>query len=225
VLQSKSRALAAPNKSWWRAPLTYLAAGCFLLAYVFGRFASEVLERETGRFDRTVRSLAAAHSSPALLAVFGVITRLGQWQTLMVASFLLAAFLVHRGARVRPLLVAIAPFVGSLVLYSLKAWFHVDRPNIGSALTFSFPSGHTSGSTAVALVIAYVLRRERIGGGIWIGALLVPLFVGVSRVVLDMHWASDVVGGWLIGAAYATAVCALYELAFHRQEGKHAPHR
>lgn len=218
-VQSSVKSSDGATPPWWKSPFVYLAVGCFGLAILFGEFASEVLERETGTFDTAVRHFASTHRSPALRSIFGVITLLGSWPTMAVASALLAWLLVRRGARVQSLLVAVAPFVGSLVLYGMKRWFHVDRPNIGSALTFSFPSGHTSGSTAVALVIAFVLRRERVGGrAAWIVAMLVPVFVGVSRVVLDMHWASDVVGGWLIGAAYAAAVCALYEMVRRRHE-------
>ena len=151
-----------------------------------------------------------------MLAVFAIITRLGEWVTLVGASVLVALLLLRRGARVRPLLVVIAPFLVSLAIYTMKGQFRVDRPNVGSALTFSFPSGHTSGSTAVVLVIAWVLRREKLGGPTWAFLLVVPVLVGLSRIVLDMHWASDVVGGWLIGGAYAAAACALYELASKR---------
>src|SRR5205085_10046788 len=169
-----------------------------------------------GAFDRAIRSTAAAHRGPTVLAVFAIITRLGEWVTLVGASVLVALLLLRRGARVRPLLVVIAPFLVSLAIYTMKGQFRVDRPNVGSALTFSFPSGHTSGSTAVVLVIAWVLRREKLGGPTWAFLLVVPVLVGLSRIVLDMHWASDVVGGWLIGGAYAAAACALYELASKR---------
>lgn len=214
--ESLSETLAAPQKPWWKAPLLYLSVVCFALAVVFAHFASEVLERETGTFDRAIRSAVAAHRSPVVLALFGVMTRLGEWVTLIAASALVAGLLVRRGARIRPLLIVSAPFVVPFAVYFLKGWFRVNRPDIGSALTFSFPSGHTSSSTAVVLVIAWVLRREKLGGPAWAFALVVPLLVGVSRVVLDMHWASDVVGGWLIGTAYAAAVCALYELGRNR---------
>jgi undecaprenyl-diphosphatase len=69
----------------------------------------------------------------------------------------------------------------------------------------------------VAVVIGYVLARERGARRVgWTIALAIPLAVGVSRLYLDMHWASDVIGGWLIGGLYAVAVCALYELALRR---------
>ena len=82
------------------------------------------------------------------------------------------------------------------------------------------PTG-TSEATAMALVIGYVLARERRAQRLgWTIALTVPLAVGTSRLFLDMHWASDVLGGWLLGATYAVAVCALYEQALRRARNK-----
>lgn len=69
----------------------------------------------------------------------------------------------------------------------------------------------------MAIVVGYVLARERgARRSGWAVALVIPLAVGISRLYLDMHWASDVIGGWLIGAAYAGAVCALYHQALRR---------
>jgi undecaprenyl-diphosphatase len=69
----------------------------------------------------------------------------------------------------------------------------------------SFPSGHTTGATALALTTAIVLRREHLisrrrAALIGVGA---PLLMGVYRVVADDHWATDVVGGWALGSAVA----------------------
>src|SRR5215831_3504993 len=69
----------------------------------------------------------------------------------------------------------------------------------------SFPSGHTTGTTALAVTTAIVLRRERLisprrAALIGIGA---PLAMGVYRVIADDHWATDVVGGWALGSAIA----------------------
>jgi undecaprenyl-diphosphatase len=132
-----------------------------------------------------------------------------------VAAAIVAAILLRRGAHKRPLIIAAAPFALSFVVYLLKGWYRVERPPAGltSALTFSFPSGHTSGSTAVFAFIGFVLAREEVvprpfG---WLIACAIPLAVGLSRLFLDVHWASDVIGGWMIGAAYAAVVCVLYE--------------
>jgi membrane-associated phospholipid phosphatase len=74
----------------------------------------------------------------------------------------------------------------------------------------SFPSGHTTGTTAFALTAAYVLRRDGLitapaaallgAGG--------PLLMGAYRVIDDEHWMSDVLAGWLLGAAVGLTCCA-----------------
>jgi membrane-associated phospholipid phosphatase len=207
---------ALETNRWWRPPLAWLAASIGFIA-LFMHFGSEVLERETGTFDNAIRRWVLGFRSPVMTRVFGVVTQLGAWYTLGVGAIIVATVLARRGALKRPLFVATVPFIVSLVIALLKHWYGVDRPDVTSALTFSFPSGHTSESTAVAIVIGYVLRREGVAARLGLViAVAVPILVGLSRIVLDMHWASDVIGGWLIGSAYAAGVCALYEVAFRR---------
>jgi undecaprenyl-diphosphatase len=194
------------------------------LIYLFVRLASEVKERETGPFDRAVRDWVFAHRPDWVVSVLRFVTLLGDRRTLLIGAAIVALTLVRRGARVRPLLVAALPFCLSATARALREWFQIPRPPAGlltSALAFGFPSGHTLASTAVAIVVGYVLARERGARSIgWAIALAVPLAVGVSRLYLDMHWASDVIGGWLVGALYAVAVCALYELALRRAQSR-----
>ena len=209
---------------WWRSPLVLLAVACVGLIIAFVHVASEVVERDTGSFDRAVRDWVFAHRPSWLVNVLRVVTLLGDHRTLIVAAVITAVVLARRGARVRPLLIAAFPFFLSAAGRTLRMWYQIPRPPEGllrSAFIFGFPSGHTSASTAMALVLGYVLARElgarRLGLTI---ALVVPLAVGISRLYLDMHWASDVIGGWLIGAFYAVAVCALFELAFRRSQAR-----
>jgi undecaprenyl-diphosphatase len=181
--------------------------------------ASEVVQRETGTFDRAVREWVFGHRAPWLVSAFRVVTLLGDPVALIIAAGLVAATLVRAGARVRPLLVAALPFCVSATATALRDWYRIPGPptRLTTPIEFGFPSGHTLGSTALALVVGYVLSRERGARHLgWAIALVVPLAVGISRLYLDMHWASDVIGGWLIGGAYAGAVCALYQLALHR---------
>ena len=86
----------------------------------------------------------------------------------------------------------------------------------------SFPSGHTTGTTALAVTTAIVLRRERLisrerAALIGIGA---PLAMGLYRVIADDHWATDVLGGWALGSAIA-----LLSLTDHRLNSRRAPPR
>lgn len=74
----------------------------------------------------------------------------------------------------------------------------------------SFPSGHTTGVTSLAVTIAYVLRREGLVSGREAAAIAagIPLVMGSYRVVAGDHWATDVLAGWLLGGTVA-AVCCL----------------
>jgi membrane-associated phospholipid phosphatase len=208
---------------WWRSPAVVLAAACLGLIALFTCLAAAVVHGETRPFDRAVRDWVFAHRAPWSVSVARGVTLLGDPITLIVLAGIAALALARAGARVRPLLIAALPFCVSITTTALRNQFQIPGPpsRLVSPIAIGFPSGHTLGSTALAIVVGYVLARERVGGqgarllG-WMIALVVPLAVAISRLYLDMHWASDVIGGWLIGAAYACAVIALYGQALRR---------
>jgi hypothetical protein len=78
--------------------------------------------------------------------------------------------------------------------------------------TSSFPSGHTATSTAVLMTLAFVLRRERVVS--WPATVLMgvlfPFMVGESRLYRDAHWATDVIGGWIVGTIVSMASITAY---------------
>ena len=79
--------------------------------------------------------------------------------------------------------------------------------------SYSFPSGHATVSAAVCCTLAYVLWREGFVGR-WTAlafAVVVPILVGVSRLYLNVHWATDVLGGWIVGLMIAALSAALYD--------------
>lgn len=109
--------------------------------------------------------------------------------------------------------------LGSLVQQALKA--AVDRPRpvwpdpVDSAHFAAFPSGHAMTATVVCGLALWLLRRYGAGPALWGAALAVSvvsvLGVGLTRLWLGVHWPSDVLGGWLLGALTVAVSTAAYE--------------
>jgi undecaprenyl-diphosphatase len=124
------------------------------------------------------------------------------------AAYLIERALRKRGRRGGGEIVA-AAWVGWLALRAMRLVIHRPRPprppGRKPKSESTFPSGHTTGLTTVALVAADVLARD----GLLTRrqartlALGIPLLVGVDRVYVREHWLTDVLGGWALGAAVA----------------------
>jgi undecaprenyl-diphosphatase len=89
-----------------------------------------------------------------------------------------------------------------------KAWIGQARPNPDLWLTqvhsMGFPSGHAAQSMFVLLALSLLLTRmERRWRSITAAAVLLSVAIGVSRVMLGVHWPTQVIAGWAFGAAWA----------------------
>ena len=84
----------------------------------------------------------------------------------------------------------------------------------------SFPSGHTTGTAAVFMTIALVaipaLRTRTARLVVVLAAGTVAAAVGLARMVLGVHWLTDVAAGWLLGSAWAIRVTLLLPSAERR---------
>jgi undecaprenyl-diphosphatase len=95
----------------------------------------------------------------------------------------------------------------AVIIYSIKTIEQVARPTNGSLLdtaSFAYPSGHSAGCIVFAGVLAYFAWRHwqnmRSRALIGVGFGVVAGVVGFDRLYLNVHWVSDVLGGWLLGA-------------------------
>ncbi len=197
------------------APLKRLLMGCAasILAVVFLRLGSEAMEGATHAFD--LRVLLAARSLgvryPWLSAVMRDLSGLGSTVVLTLFTVATVGYLALVSARITAALVATSVGLGTVLVSVFKAGFARPRPDgayaelVGSDL--SFPSGHASMSAIVFLTVGVLLARSRasLAERVYILTTVAVLafLVGLSRVALGVHWATDVLAGWAFGTAWA----------------------
>jgi membrane-associated phospholipid phosphatase len=206
-------------REWLRKLITFWTLIAVVSAFallVFADVGEDVAEQSTTKFDNAVSAWFVAHQNPALYKMAFVATWIGSPTVMIVLAIGAAAWLYSRGGLSKAGVVVAAPAVGSLLAGLIKILYGRARP-AGAALlneqTYSFPSGHAATSAAVAVTLCYVLARERIIS--WPTAVLVgggvPLLVGLTRLYLNVHWTTDVVGGWTVGLFVAAMSAAVYE--------------
>ncbi len=188
----------------------------------------EVLEGDGRRFDEAVLLALRNPADPAdpigprwLELAVRDITALGGIPVLGLLSMLALGWLVLRRRWRSVVLLFLALPGGLLVNTLLKRGFDRPRPGLVAHLvevgTSSFPSGHAMLSAIGFLTLGALMaggaerRRER--GYILGAAIGLTLLVGASRVYLGVHWPSDVLAGWCLGAAWATGCWLLLRLA------------
>ena len=126
-----------------------------------------------------------------------------------------AAMLYFRGNRGRAAWFSGTVIVGRVVVEAIKLTVHRARPALDPhpvmTHSLSFPSAHAANSMIVfpALVLFFVRPAHRPVA--MVVAVLASLVVGASRPLLGVHWPSDVVAGWAIGAAWLTLAWAIAE--------------
>nr|WSW70735.1 phosphatase PAP2 family protein [Streptomyces sp. NBC_00995] len=124
-----------------------------------------------------------------------------------------------RGARVLAVWVAVTTVVSSLLQQGIKAAVGRERPRwpdpVDSAHYAAFPSGHAMTAVVSCGLVLWLLRRS--GCRPWIrraalaAAGISVLGVGLTRLYLGVHWPSDVLGGWLLGAALVAFATVSYD--------------
>ena len=181
-------------------------AGLWLAMLAFG----------AGPLDGQVYELLYAGRRPTLLALARVVTFLGEPTVLIGAGFFVAGWLWWRKRGRLALALLLVILVGRGLSEVQKYWIARVRPDAEPHLvmvkTSSFPSGHATSSMIFYLTLALTLTA----GTRWrrpaaAGAILLSFLIGVSRVMLGVHWPSDVIGGWAFGMLWVLLTLRLAE--------------
>jgi undecaprenyl-diphosphatase len=192
-----------------------LAAGAI---WAFAELADDVFEGETHAFDEWILLALRSATDRAdplgpgwLEELMRDVTALGSTGLLTFITLAVAGFLALERKTNAALFVLVAVGGGMLLSTGLKMGFDRPRPDLVShgsiVYTASFPSGHSMLSAVAYLTLGALLARvqpRRLLKLYLLGlAILLTVAVGASRVYLGVHWPTDVLAGWAIGAAWA----------------------
>jgi undecaprenyl-diphosphatase len=197
-----------------------IGATLVLLAAVglFAFIARRVATKEAAPLDQRVRETAQSHRTGLADAATKPITLLSMPLLVVSATAALVRWLKENDRNDAALAIGITPLIAAALGQSFTSFFTqpeppnaAESPN-GHAEEATFPSGHTTGVTAEALGIAYVLTREKLASpGIVASLVAWPLVVGATRVYRDRHWTSDILAGWVAGTGVAALTALTYE--------------
>ena len=200
-----------------------------LAGSAFLSLADEVSEGQAAGLDRRVlMALRAGDGNepvgPKWLQIAAAdLTAVGSIAVLALLVLTVAGLFVALRRRREALIVLVASTGGVAISQGLKQLFGRERPDVAlravEAMNPSFPSGHAMLSAAVFLTLgvlcARYVRRKRVKAYIVGAAVTATLLVGITRVYLGVHWPSDVLAGWTLGAGWAMA-CWLAAWAWDR---------
>jgi undecaprenyl-diphosphatase len=158
------------------------------------------------------------------------LTSLGGIAVLTLFAVVALGILLILRKRLSALLLVVGLAGGVGLSEGLKAMFGRERPPADfqavETLNASFPSGHALLSTVFYLTVAVMMTRafprRRLKAYVLGVGMVFALMVGLTRVYLGAHWATDVMAGWCVGAAWAVALWLVSYAVERRQAVHHA---
>ncbi len=200
------------------AALAFIFAVVLVSAAVIG-WVFDSIDEDKGfaRFDESAAEFGADHASTTSTHVLEAITQFGATGLLLVLMALIGGFQAWRHRKFTVLIYLAVVGVGvSLLNNGLKLLVHRERPvvlQLTHAGGYSFPSGHTAAAAACWAAIALVVARKWPRTGRRMAAVVVlaiTLAVASSRVLLGVHWLTDVVAGAIFGWTWFVLVTVLF---------------
>ena len=204
----------------------------FALSFIASRIYDAVTESDgVAGLDRPLLEAAMRARSPILdLIVTGYTDIAGPVGMPIIAVAAIIILSLKRKSWTPAILIAAAGLGSLLMTVAGKDIIGRHRPPLADAVppfeySPSFPSGHTLNAVVIAGVVAYLLiLRQRSAGArtvtIFVGALFAAT-IGLSRMFLGHHWFTDVLAGWVLGAAWLAIILTAHRLYLTVRQWRH----
>jgi membrane-associated phospholipid phosphatase len=208
------------------APILLVMAVGAIAAIGAGHLFVELAEQvrlttsAVNRADQAIHTWFGHERQAAMTTLLNTATTIGGMVGLGAIVAVVAAMLLVRKERASAVFVVVTAGAGALLNLGLKMVFARTRPDLASALAvarwYSFPSGHAMSSFITFGALAYIALRQpwpwaAKSAGLAI-TLTIVVLVGLSRVYLGVHWASDIAAGWSAGTVWLASAVVAFEM-------------
>ena len=186
------------NKKKWILLLICIIMFLFIL--------ENVLDNEIDKFDKSVYSIISLLKTDVVTDIFKVITSFGS--AIFLIGLTLLSFIVIKNKKIS---ISIAINLATIGLLNQVLKNIVQRPRpegfrIIDETGYSFPSGHSMASTAFYGLIIYFIaknvKNKKIRDISYIALIILIPLIGISRIYLGVHYASDVIAGFIVSIGY-----------------------
>ena len=213
-------AYARRRKPQWTVHLTQrrlAVLGLLTLAIGGIKVIEDVVAKESGPVDEALLWFVREHVPSALTGFFALVTLSGSAIFLIPVAVVAALLLLKVGRRLEAWLMAGSLTAATIAVWSLKALIGRARPSLWETqwyLGSSFPSGHTLSTAAFSTAAALCVARMRPRAANLAMALAVVWtgLVALSRLILGVHWPSDVLAAICIGFFIPLSISVAFDL-------------
>lgn len=176
----------------------------------------DVLSKESGPVDTTILWFLKHQVPVNFLGFFGAITWFGAAVFLVPATGIACAALLATQHRSQAILILTSMTCGWALTYAIKTLINRPRPELWSTAWYwgsSFPSGHTLSTavftTAVTLCAVHIWPLRRVA--IFVLGILWVTLMGLSRLILGVHWPTDVLAAICLGVFIPLAISLIMD--------------
>jgi undecaprenyl-diphosphatase len=211
----KALASASSARDW---RLSVWLGGAALTLLIFVRITRELIEGDVSALDNAILLAVAGMRTPWLTNAAVDVTALGSATLVILFSAFTFLILLVLRDRLGALQLLAASAGAGILTITTKSMIERVRPGEAQQLVvvsgFSYPSGHSVATCALYLTIAIVAGRHagnsRARVAMFLAVPVVIILVGASRVYLGVHYPTDVVSGFSLGAAWALLLAGLF---------------